>query len=123
MSKENIFVLAICLLAAVCITGFMVWINVQARETYSYETYKGLVRDLPEGTIVVCWSCGKPLYKTTTDIFSNGAVCAADFQPINKSIPQPINGEQILYPLCGSEIFDPGINGPRIRTITGEVWP
>lgn len=67
---------------------------------------------------VYCNVCKKHIYNLLKEI-KEGAICSADhFEGANKNIANPINGKEMLCPLCGNSYIIP-INGVYILTEDG----
>lgn len=78
-----------------------------------------------EAPIIVCVSCDSPLYRCSAvgRSYAGETAHGTDMEPVDESIPQPVDGEPMLCPKCGEYFGCPSTGGIVLRLIDGSWWP
>lgn len=74
--------------------------------------------------IIVCVSCGAKLYRCSAvgKKYAGDPIEGSDMEPVDESIPQPVEGDPILCPKCG-EYFGAQSRGVVLKLSDGSWWP
>lgn len=78
-----------------------------------------------EAQIVVCVNCDQRLYtcKAVGRSYAGEVAHASDMEPVDESIIQPVEGEQMLCPKCGEYFGCPSSGGIVLKLVDGSWWP
>ena len=74
---------------------------------------------------VVCVHCDREIYKCAAigRNFTGAPLLAEDFEPLDPTVPMPIDGEELICPMCG-EVFvaEAGDDKGVVLKLTGDAW-
>lgn len=75
--------------------------------------------------VIVCVHCDEPLYvcKAIGREYAGAQVEAEDFIPVDDSIPQPKNGDEMVCPKCGETYMERASEGGGVvAKLAGNAW-
>jgi predicted RNA-binding Zn-ribbon protein involved in translation (DUF1610 family) len=75
--------------------------------------------------IIVCANCNAELYRCSAvgRSYAGETAHGSDMEPVDESIPQPVDGEQMLCPKCGEPFVGPSTSGVVLKLSNGSWWP